>query len=274
MYHSIGDRITDGFRDFTVTAARLREQLAALRDAGWQTITFTEAVARLHQPQSAPRERVVALTFDDAYADFYTHAMPALASAGAKSTLFVPTAHVGRRARWLPGEEGGRRLLDWSDLVEVGGAGVEIGAHGHQHAALDLGSAYGIYQDLRRSRLTLEDQLGVPVSTLAYPYGYQTAKTRNAARDAGYLAACAVIGLPATAQDPQLALPRIAVTEDIRGEDLLDLLTHRSRSAHRLLCRGKQSLWCAARKTRLVAPAARPLARVPAARRHDKEYRR
>ncbi|NMO52873.1 polysaccharide deacetylase family protein [Actinoplanes sp. TBRC 11911] len=254
MYHSVAGRMTDGFRDFTVTADRLAEHLAALRDGGWQTITLSEAAAQLRRPDHDQRRRLVALTFDDAYADFATHAMPALAAARAKATLFVPTAHVGRRAGWLPGNEAARPLLGWSDLADAGGAGVEIGSHGHEHAPLDLGRPDGIYEDLRRSRLILEDQLGRAITTLAYPYGYQTGKTRHAARDAGFHTACAVVGLPATATDGQLALPRLAVTQDMRGDDLLALLTRRPRPAQRRLRRGKQHLWYAARKTRLIAP--------------------
>jgi peptidoglycan/xylan/chitin deacetylase (PgdA/CDA1 family) len=265
MYHSVAGRMTDSFRDFTVTADRLAEHLAALRDGGWQTITMSDAVAQLRRPDYHPCRKLVALTFDDAYADFATHAMPALSAARAKATLFVPTAHVGRRAGWLPGDDATRPLLGWSDLADAGGAGVEIGSHGHEHAPLDLGRPGGIYSDLRRSRLILEDRLGTAITTLAYPYGYQTGKTRHAARDAGFDAACTVVGLPATAGDRQLALPRLAATHDMRGDDLLALLTRRPRPAQRRLRRGKQHLWYAARKTRLIAPAV-PLP--------DKEHRR
>lgn len=255
MYHSVADEIADSFRDFTVTAARFREHLAALRDAGWRTISLTQAAGRLHRQPAEDQARVVALTFDDGYADFYSHALPALAAEQARATLFVPTAHVGRRAGWLRGPDAERPLLDWPALADVAATGVEIGSHGHHHAPLDVGGHDDIHQDLAMSRHILEDRLATAVTALAYPYGYQTGKSRRAARRAGYHAACTVVGLPATSGDPVLALPRIAVTQDMTGADVVAALACPPR-LRRPWRKGKQHLWHAARKTGLMAPHA------------------
>jgi peptidoglycan/xylan/chitin deacetylase (PgdA/CDA1 family) len=215
---------------------------------------MTQATRELERPEPAHHRRLVAVTFDDAYADFYTHAMPALMATGAQATLFVPTAHVERTARWLPSGESHRPLLGWTAISDITATGVEIGSHGHQHAPLDLGSPDAIHDDLRVSRLMLEDKLARNITTLAYPYGYQTAKTRRAARRAGYHAACTVIGLSAETGDSRLALPRIAVTEDLTGPDLVALLDRQPRRGERPFRIGKQRLWHAARKTRLIGP--------------------
>lgn len=260
MYHSIADEIADSFRDFTVTASRFREHLAALRETGWQTISITQAAGRLHRQPPDDQARVVALTFDDAYADFYTHALPALAAEHAQATLFVPTAHVGRRAGWLSGPDSYRPLLDWAALTDVAATGVEIGSHGHHHAPLDVGGRDDIHHDLSVSRCILEDRLATAVTALAYPYGYQTVKSRRAARRAGYHAACTVSGLPATAEDSVLALPRIAVTENMTGADVVAALERPPR-LRRPWRKGKQHFWHAARKTGLMAPHA--LGRLP-----------
>jgi peptidoglycan/xylan/chitin deacetylase (PgdA/CDA1 family) len=258
-YHSVAYVTTASFRQFTVTPSRFAEHLAALRTAGWRTVTFTEAVAMLRGPSSAgedrpPADRVVAVTVDDGLADFHTHALPLLAAERAAATLFVPTAHVGRTAGWLTGRDSRRRLLDWQALAELRSAGVEVGSHGHRHAPLDVGPAADIYEDLVRSRMLLEDRLGTAVTALAFPFGYQTATTRMAAQRAGFQAACAVIGLPATEHDHVLALPRLVVTQDMSGPDLLRTVERRYRPWERAWRQGKQQIWEVARRSGWVGP--------------------
>nr|WP_296069314.1 polysaccharide deacetylase family protein [uncultured Actinoplanes sp.] len=254
MYHSIAARMTSTFREYTVTTARLREHLAALHAGGWQTLTFSEAVARLRDPARAGHGRpAVALTFDDGFADFLD-ALEILREHRASATLYVPTAHVGRRAGWLTGSDADRPLLTWAALTDIQDTGVEIGSHGHQHAALDLGPPDRIEQDLLTSRLMLEDRLGVPVTTLAYPYGHHTGKTRRAALRAGYGNACTVTGLAATSGDPVLAMPRLAVTQDLDGAALTAQLAARTPPWQRPWAIGKQHLWNAARKIGRIGP--------------------
>jgi peptidoglycan/xylan/chitin deacetylase (PgdA/CDA1 family) len=261
MYHSVADETTDEFREFTVTPARFAEHLAALRAAGWRTVSFTEAAARLRRPARYPiqaagvmGERAVAITVDDGLADFHSHALPALAAERAAATLFVPTAHVGRTAGWLAGPDSARRLLDWSGLAEVVAAGVEIGSHGHRHRPLDVGATDDLYDDLARSRGMLEDRLGVGVTAVAFPFGYQTAKTRRAACRAGYRSACAVIELPATRRDHLMALPRLTARQELTGADLVRAIERRYASWERTWRHGKQQVWEVARRTGLVGP--------------------
>jgi len=177
----------------------------------------------------------------------------------------VPTAHVGRRAGWLAGSDADRPLLTWAALADVHNTGVEIGSHGHQHAALDLGPPGRIEQDLLTSRRMLEDRLGAAVTTLAYPYGHQTGKTRRAALRAGYDNACTVTGLAATSGDPALAMPRLAITQDVDGTALTARLAAPTPPWQRRWAIGKQHLWNAARKTGRIGPHGldRPPRRIP-----------
>ncbi|MDT5038133.1 MAG: hypothetical protein QOE03_3318 [Micromonosporaceae bacterium] len=253
MYHSVAPTTTDGFRPYTVTPARLREHLAALRAAGWRPVTFAAAAAMLAADRPPPAD-VVALTFDDGLADFATHALPQLAAHAATATLFVPTAYVGARAGWLSGADADRRLLSWPGLADVAAAGIEIGSHGHQHVGLDVGSAASVRDEAARSRGILCDRLGRDVRTFAYPFGYQTRAARTAVRAAGYDAACSVVDLHATTVDSRYALPRLTATQQLSGDELVALLSHRFPPRERRWRHGKQRVYGLARRTGRIGP--------------------
>ena len=65
--------------------------------------------------------------------------------------------------------------------------------------------------ELRRNKALLEDKVGRPVTTMAYPYGYSSARVRREVRKAGYWAACAVNNAISADRHDVLALPRLTV---------------------------------------------------------------
>ena len=154
--------------------------------------------------------RPVVLTFDDGYADFHERALPLLVRYGFPATLFVTTGWLRDAGPYAAGRPPAR-TLSWPELEEVAAAGVEIGAHGHSHAQLDQLGDGALRAELRLAKSLLQDRLGRAVPTMAYPYGYSSARVRRAVRDAGYTAACAVgNALPAAGHD-RLAVPRLTV---------------------------------------------------------------
>ena len=79
---------------------------------------------------------VVALTFDDAFADNYEHAWPVLSEFGLPATLFVATGLVERRpavlarfARLLSVSPPEIQPLSWSQIGLMRDGGMSIGAH-------------------------------------------------------------------------------------------------------------------------------------------------
>ena len=124
MYHAIGTPMPASLSDLSVPPALLAEQLAALAADGYRMVGLTEALA-LGGDRS---DRTVALTFDDAYVDFASEAVPALAAVGATATLYAPSRHVGGTAAWLPAPADALPLLDAGALRERG----RRGARGRQ----------------------------------------------------------------------------------------------------------------------------------------------
>ena len=223
-YHAVADDPPEPIRRWSVTPARLREHLDALRELGAQGLTVTELLACYRGERPLPA-RPVLLTFDDGYEDFLLDALPLLTAAGFPATLYVssglmrderPVLHT------LPG-----RMLSWAQLREVAAAGVEIGAHSHTHRELDTLPRAEAAWEVEHSRSRLQDELGQAVRTFAYPYGYSTAHVRAAVRDAGYEAACGVRNAYSHAGEDTFALSRILVERDLDAAALTRLVTER-----------------------------------------------
>ncbi len=197
MYHSIG-----GADRLAVRTEAFAEQLAYLRENGYTPLPFGAGARHAERP--------VMITFDDGYADFHEHALPLLDRHGYTATVFVTTGWLDDAGPYAAGSPPGR-MLSWAQTAELAAAGVLIGAHGHSHAQLDQLGGPSLREELHRSRELLQDRLGRPVRTMAYPYGYSSARVRREVRAAGYTAACAVANAVMTESADPYAMPRLTV---------------------------------------------------------------
>ncbi|MFB4316962.1 polysaccharide deacetylase family protein [Actinomadura sp. 21ATH] len=204
MYHSVRERPPPETAALAVSPGAFAEQMALLADGGFTPVPFSALAGGPAVP------RPIVITFDDGYADFHERALPVLAAHGFTATVFVTTgwlADAGDAAAGRPLDA----MMSWGQVAEAAAAGVEIGAHSHGHPQLDQLRDGPLREELARSRGLLEDRLGTAVTTMAYPYGYSSARVRRAVRAAGYAGACAVANrLPAAGGDAY-AVPRLTV---------------------------------------------------------------
>jgi peptidoglycan/xylan/chitin deacetylase (PgdA/CDA1 family) len=211
MYHQISPAGETGSR-LAVAPEAFAEQLAYLRDAGFETVTASCLAETLAGRAGPLPDRTVVLTFDDGFEDFHRRAMPILGRYGYTATVFVTTGWVQDAGPQAAPRRPGR-MLSWSQVTEAAQAGMEVGAHSWQHPQLDQLPGSVLREELYASKAQLEDRLGGPVPGLAYPFGYSSAKVREVARDAGHGYAC-VVGNTLLAPGPDLLAP---------GPDLLAL---------------------------------------------------
>jgi peptidoglycan/xylan/chitin deacetylase (PgdA/CDA1 family) len=208
MYHSIGETAPRGFERWVVRPAQFRAQVRSLADTGYATLTVRALVAaraaRQKSLSAGPREAV--LTFDDGYDDFLSQAAPVLRDYGMTATLFVCPDLLGRAFNELP-------VLDWGAIAEAHAAGFEIGAHSMSHQALDRLSPARVLADVLDCKRMLEDRLGAPVTSFAYPFGFFTEATRQAVIAAGYTAACAVGYAFSSDDDDVFSLRRMIIRD-------------------------------------------------------------
>jgi peptidoglycan/xylan/chitin deacetylase (PgdA/CDA1 family) len=207
MYHAVAADPNDATRELSVTPEAFAEQMAIVAERGRTPVTTAELAAAWRTGRPLPA-RPVLITFDDGYEGVHRHALPALAGRGFPATLFVTTG-------WLRGPhdtgEALDTMLDWDQVRELAGAGVEIGGHSHSHPQLDQLDDERLCSELVLCKEIVTGQLGgVPVS-FAYPYGYSDRRVRRAVRETGYSQALAVgNGLARRCQGPY-ALRRVTV---------------------------------------------------------------
>jgi peptidoglycan/xylan/chitin deacetylase (PgdA/CDA1 family) len=227
MYHSIADHAAPKFRPFVVSPALFADHMAYLRRAGYTSLTVTQFVNAREQLERMG-ERIVVITFDDGFADFYSAALPVLKDCGFIATLYVATAFVGGTSNWLWREgEDQRPMLTWEQLAEISARGIECGAHSQRHPQLDLLAPATAQEEIVGSKRILEDRLGKAVLSFAYPFGYHNAAVRRQVRAAGYTSACAVAYRMSSMTDDPFMLGRLLIDGDTSVETLDGLLTGR-----------------------------------------------
>jgi peptidoglycan/xylan/chitin deacetylase (PgdA/CDA1 family) len=209
-YHAVS---VDWPAPLSVTPDALERQLQLLVRRGHRGATFAEVA------DGSVDGRAVAVTFDDAYLSVLERAKPILDAAGFPGTVFVPTDYPDRPERpmawdgidqWLGGpHEPDLRPMSWGQVGQLADAGWEIGSHTRSHPRLTRLPDDALARELRESRATLEERLGRPCTTLAYPYGDHDARVVAAAGAAGYAAAGT---LPGRLPRPEpLAWPRVGI---------------------------------------------------------------
>jgi peptidoglycan/xylan/chitin deacetylase (PgdA/CDA1 family) len=199
LYHAVSETPGRHIAPFAVTPDDFRRQLDLVVEAGYRCITFGELVAAEAAARRgsggppegpAPGERIAVITFDDGFADFATAALPALRERSLASTMYVTTGWLEGGTDRRPGPTD--RMLSFDELPGLLAEDVEIGAHSHSHPQMDTLDSAALRDELVRPKEILEDVLDRPVTTFAYPHGYNGPRVRRATRAAGYESACGV----------------------------------------------------------------------------------
>lgn len=209
LYHSVSDNPSPDAALCSVTPAALVRQLSYLADQGYEAMTVSQLACAL-RGMSKLTERLVVITFDDGFADFYTTALPALEKCGFAATLYVTTGHIqdqGDRA----GANRPGLMLSWDQLLEARARGIEIGAHSHTHPELDTLLPRTARSEIELSKALLEDRLQSEVASFAYPYGYASTRVRRMVCEAGYQSACAVKKMLSHPGDDLYLLKRLVI---------------------------------------------------------------
>ncbi|MGI5240384.1 polysaccharide deacetylase family protein [Dactylosporangium sp. CA-139066] len=256
-YHSISDERRDGTLRWSVSPGDFADQMALISERGRTALTVSRYAAALRGLARLP-PRPVLITFDDGFPDLAGTALPVLRQYDLSATAYVITSRLG-----VARPTGSDPALDWDALAELRAHGVEIGSHSRTHHALDCLGRRELDSEIARSRRDLEDGLGAPVSSFAYPYGYHSPAVCRAVQAAGYSSACAVKNALSHEEDDVFAIARVLIERDTGTEALDALLDGRGwppawRGEH-LRTRG----WRAYRRVRRFVHAARDTVRRP-----------
>jgi peptidoglycan/xylan/chitin deacetylase (PgdA/CDA1 family) len=177
-YHAIDD----GQANTSVSPAAFRRQMRWLGDRGYECLTVSDLLAR------APRQKSVALTFDDGFRSVYRTALPVLRELGFVATCFPIEEGIGKRTAWRTGPARfmSYELMSETELSELAAEGWEIGSHTSRHECCVSRTAADLHTDVWRARSRLQDRFGVPVPGFAYPQGCHDAGAEDIVAEAGH----------------------------------------------------------------------------------------
>jgi peptidoglycan/xylan/chitin deacetylase (PgdA/CDA1 family) len=251
LYHSVSDDPPAWIRPFSVTPETFRRQLELIRESGATALRVSEYVAALSGTVALP-ERTVLITFDDGLADFRDQALPALDRVGLPATLYVTSGFLEGSTLPPRASRPAGPWLDAASLTELHALGVEIGAHSHTHPHLDTLSTVAAHDELARPKELLEEAVGAPVSSFAYPHGYTSRSLRRLARECGYTSACAVKNAFSSGADDPFALARLTLRADTSIAELAAWLEGRGARVPPHRERAQTRAWRAYRRGRTL----------------------
>ncbi len=120
------------------------------------------------------------------------------------------------------------RALSLKEVVALSqGDLIEVGAHTVTHPTLSALPAASQRGEIEESKNLLEEVLGCPVTSFAYPYGTQTdytAETVALVREAGFACACSAVEGVVHPLTDRFDLPRVFV-QDWDGEEFAKQLS-------------------------------------------------
>jgi peptidoglycan/xylan/chitin deacetylase (PgdA/CDA1 family) len=214
MYHSVSDNLfgkSHPYFQINTTPKTFAKQMQYLRDSGYATVTLEDLAGGMLRERK--NEKLIAITFDDGYRDFYTDAFPVLSRLGLSATMFLTSGRIQDR----PAQYEGVEYLSWSDVREMHSSGIQFGSHTVTHPELRTLSRNEIDHELRRSKEVIEERLGAGVTSFAYPYRFPEEDdqfirdVREILESLAYRAAVTTILGTATLECDRFLLPRLPV---------------------------------------------------------------
>lgn len=199
-YHSIDPSGSP----ISISADAFRAHVRFLSSGAVPVVPLADLPSRTAEP-------AVALTFDDAFANFADVALPLLRDHALPATLFVVSDRVGGDNEWGGHPVAGiptLPLMDWDQLGAAASSGVEIGAHTRTHPDLAAVEATRLEDEVSGCADAIAARTGKRPASFAYPYGAVTEAAATVARRT-YRQSCTT-DLRALAPGDDLALlPRL-----------------------------------------------------------------
>lgn len=218
LYHNITDSYDIHQKLVNITPDALRAHLEAIKNAGYNTITYKDFYQAVVGIKNLP-ENPILITFDDGYLSNYQYAFPLLKELNMNATIFIVTGSVGNYKLDHP-------HFNWDEAREMDNSGfVDIQSHTHSHRDFHTLTPYETLYEVRMSKYLIEKNLGKNVSAIAYPYGFDNEYSQDIIKSAGFSMINYVGNVGSNGVDEGLdKLKRITVAGDWTPDKLLEIL--------------------------------------------------
>lgn len=199
MYHDVK---LFALNSFDVTLKDFVEQIKWLQRNNYETLSMDEFIETIESGKKFS-SRAVLITFDDGYEDAGTYAARELRDRGMKATFFINPNLIGEKLEGYP-------YLDEAEVKALAASECfSIGSHTINHVHLDQLSKEERVKELAESKRALEELIGKPVRSLAYPYGDYDQAVIDDTIETGYEVGFAVQDRGLFERDARWSIPRI-----------------------------------------------------------------
>jgi len=205
MYHYIRQLPNDELgRSLSVDPQSFENQIKAIKDAGYSTITFSD----LEENNLPPKPIII--TFDDGYADAYDNAYPILKKYNIRGIFYIISDRVGDN-----------EYLSWQQIREMAAGGMIFGSHTKSHPDLPQASSTIVKKELEESKQDIENHINESINDFSYPAGKYNKQVISAVYGAGYKSAVTTHFGPVKKGAKLLELPRLRITDETNINNLL-----------------------------------------------------
>ncbi len=209
MYHRIGTPSkTNTSKGQYVPVRLFRRQMAYLYEHGYRTIK-TDDFLHIKEDNNAENNKLICLTFDDAYKSMYDHAFPILQEYGFTAIVFAVSDYIGKQNRW--DRDNYEPIMEHSQIKNLIAGGFEVGSHSLSHRPLIDLSDDQMHKEIVDSKQHLQCQFDCEVNSFCYPYGAFNKKIIDLVKQHYKIAFSTKKGF---SDIKSFALPRIDINKD------------------------------------------------------------
>lgn len=201
-------------KTYTVTPKTFAEQMKALADEGFQTISPDQLYDYLVNNKPLPHKPIL-ITFDDTHEEHYTVAVTEMNKYNFKGTFFIMTVSINR-----PG------YMTEEQIKKLSETGHHIGSHTWDHHPVTKYTAKDWEQQLIQPQKKLETITGKPVRYFSYPFGSWNSLAIKKLKSENYKLAF-ILSTKKDSIEPQFTVRRLIVPSSWSSSVMLQAIKSR-----------------------------------------------
>jgi peptidoglycan/xylan/chitin deacetylase (PgdA/CDA1 family) len=208
-------RVDDAYPGDPLTCTRAEfERYCDFFARFWKVVSLSELLDRLRDGRDIGRHLVI--TFDDGYKDNHAYAARELRRRSMPATFYVSTGFI--ESTHVPWWDAERNIvpewMTWEEVRSLHADGFEVAPHTVTHVDLGVVEGQEARREIGESKTRLEQELGIPMRSFAYPYGRRhqlSEPNREIMRELGFECCASAFGGYVTPDMDPMRLQRTAI---------------------------------------------------------------